>query len=36
MKKLLIDSCTKTAFSYENIFCKQCDGTNFNDMSMIR
>ena len=28
MKKLLLDSCTKTAFSYDNIFYQQCDGVS--------
>ena len=26
MKKLLYDSCTKTAFLFDNVLCKQCDG----------
>ena len=26
MKKLLLDSCTKTTFSYDNIFYQQSDG----------
>ena len=25
MKKLLLDSCTKTAFSYDNVIYQQCD-----------
>ena len=28
MKKLVLDSCTKTAFSYDNIFYQQCDGVS--------
>ena len=28
MKKLLLDSCTKTAFSYDNILYQQCDGVS--------
>ena len=28
MKKLLLNSCTKTAFSYDNIFYRQCDGVS--------
>ena len=28
MKKLLLDSCTKTAFSYDNVIYKQCDGVS--------
>ena len=28
MKKLLLDACTKTAFSYDNIFYQQCDGVS--------
>ena len=28
MKNLLLDSCTKTAFSYDNIFYQQCDGVS--------
>ena len=26
MKKLLYDSCAKTAFLFDNVLCKQCDG----------
>ena len=26
MQKLLLDSCTKTTFSYNNMFYQQCDG----------
>ena len=26
MKKLLLDSCTKTTLSYDNIFYQHCDG----------
>ena len=28
MKKHLLNSCTKTAFSYDNIFYRQCDGVS--------
>ena len=28
MKKLFLDSCTKTAFSFDNILYKQCDGVS--------
>ena len=28
MKKLLLDSCTKTSFSYDNILYQQCDGVS--------
>ena len=28
MKKLLLDSCTKTAFSFDNILYEQCDGVS--------
>ena len=28
MKKLLLDSCTKTAFSYDNVIYQQCDGVS--------
>ena len=28
MKKLLLNSCTKTAFSYGNIIYQQCDGVS--------
>ena len=28
MKKVLLDSCTKTAFSYDNILYQQCDGVS--------
>ena len=28
MKKLLLDSCTKTAFSYDNILYQQCHGVS--------
>ena len=26
MKKLLLDSCTKTAFFFDNVLHEQCDG----------
>ena len=26
MKRLLLDSCTKTAFSFDNVLYEQCDG----------
>ena len=26
MKKLLLDSCTKTTFSFDNLLYEQCDG----------
>ena len=28
MKKLLLDSCTKTALSYDNVLYEQCDGVS--------
>ena len=28
MKKLLLDSCTKTAFSFDNVLYEQCDGVS--------
>ena len=28
MKKPLLDSCTKTAFSYDNVISQQCDGVS--------
>ena len=28
MKKLLVDSCTKTAFSFDNALYEQCDGVS--------
>ena len=28
MKKLLFDSCTKTAFSFDNVLNEQCDGVS--------
>ena len=28
MKKLLLDSCTKTAFSFDNLLYEQCDGVS--------
>ena len=28
MKKLLLDSCTKTALSYHNVLYEQCDGVS--------
>ena len=28
MKKLLLDSCTKTTFSFDNLLYKQCDGVS--------
>ena len=28
MKKLLLDSCTKTAFSVDNVLYEQCDGVS--------
>ena len=28
MKKLLLDSCTKTTFSFDNLLYEQCDGVS--------
>ena len=28
MKKLLLDSCTKTAFSFDNVLYEECDGVS--------
>ena len=32
MKKLLLDSCTKTTFCYDNVLYQQCDGVSIGSL----